>query len=64
MQLEESNETWHSVTKVVAEVIKQKPTVRWLFLTLTVKNVYDGEELNKSLSDMAQGFRRMMQYKN
>ena len=42
--------------KVVAEVIKQKPTVRWLFLTLTVKNVYDGEELNKSLSDMAQGF--------
>src|SRR5699024_12331523 len=29
----------------------------------TVKNVYDGEELNKSLSDMAQGFRRMMQYK-
>ena len=24
--------------KVVAEVIKQKPTVRWLFLTLTVKN--------------------------
>src|SRR5699024_12725721 len=49
--------------KVVAEVIKQKPTVRWLFLTLTVKNVYDGEELNKSLSDMAQGFRRMMQYK-
>src|SRR5699024_2285538 len=47
--------------KVVAEVIKQKPTVRWLFLTLTVKNVYDGEELNKSMSDMAQGFRRMMQ---
>src|SRR5699024_724131 len=49
--------------KVGAEVIKQKPTVRWMFLTLTVKNVYDGEELNKSLSDMAQGFRRMMQYK-
>src|SRR5699024_486460 len=37
--------------KVVAEVIKQKPTVRWLFLTLTVRNVYDGTELNKSLSD-------------
>src|SRR5690625_6961148 len=49
--------------KVDAEVIRQKPTVRWLFLTLTVKNVYDGEELNKSLSNMAQGFRRMMQYK-
>src|SRR5699024_1922750 len=37
--------------KVVAEVIKQKPTVRWLFLTLTVRNVYDGTELNKSLVD-------------
>src|SRR5699024_1365311 len=35
--------------KVVAEVIKQNPTVRWLFLTLTVRNVYDGTELNKSL---------------
>src|SRR5690625_4769021 len=48
--------------KVVAEVIRRKPKARWLFLTLTVKNVYDGEELNKSLSAMAQGFRRMMQY--
>src|SRR5699024_11261264 len=49
--------------KVVAEVIKQKPTVRLLFLTLTVKNVYDGTELNKSLSDMSKGFNRMMKYK-
>src|SRR5699024_3410989 len=49
--------------KVVAEVIKQKPTVRWLFLTLTVRNVYDGTELNKSLSDMSKGFNRMMKYK-
>src|SRR5699024_2592648 len=42
---------------------KQKPTVRWLFLTLTVRNVYDGTELNKSLSDMSKGFNRMMKYK-
>src|SRR5699024_4072648 len=49
--------------KVVAEVIKQKPTVRWLFLTLTVRNVYDRTELNKSLSDMSKGFNRMMKYK-
>src|SRR5699024_8080976 len=49
--------------EVVAEVIKQKPTVRWLFLTLTVRNVYDGTELNKSLSDMSKGFNRMMKYK-
>src|SRR5699024_5782605 len=40
-----------------------KPTVRWLFLTLSVKNVYDGEELNQSLSDIAKGFNRMMKYK-
>src|SRR5699024_12644851 len=33
--------------KVVAEVIKQKPTVRGLFLTLTVRNVYYGTEENK-----------------
>src|SRR5699024_12353685 len=49
--------------KVVAEVIKQKPTVRWLILTLTIRNVYDGTELNKSLSDMSKGFNRMMKYK-
>jgi len=55
----------HSIQtqKVVAEVIRRKPKARWLFLTLTVKNVYDGEELNKSLSDMAKGFNRMMKYK-
>ncbi|WP_430650284.1 protein rep [Enterococcus faecium] len=35
----------------------------YLKLCNRTKNVYDGEELNKSLSDMAQGFRRMMQYK-
>src|SRR5699024_12492791 len=33
------------------------------FLTLTVRNVYDGTELNKSLSDMSKGFNRMMKYK-
>src|SRR5699024_12073848 len=38
-------------------------TVLLLLLTLTVKNVYDDEELNKSLSDMEQGIRRMIQYK-
>src|SRR5699024_12533333 len=48
--------------KVVAEVIKQKPTVRLLFLTFTVRKVYDGTELNNSLSDMSKGFNRMIQY--
>src|SRR5699024_10108846 len=49
--------------KVVAEVSNQKPPVRWLFLTLTVRNVYDGIQLNKRLSDMSKGFNRMMKYK-
>jgi len=48
---------------IITEVMKRKPSCRWLFFTFTVKNVYDGEELNKSLSDMARGFRRMVQYK-
>lgn len=50
-------------TKVVEEVIRQKPKARWLFLTLTVKNVFDGETLDKSLKAMAQGFNRLMKYK-
>mgnify|MGYP001945141493 CR=1 FL=1 len=49
--------------KIVAEVMKRKPKARWLFLTLTVKNVFDGEELDQSLKALAQGFRRMVQYK-
>ena len=48
---------------IITEVMKRKPSCRWLFFTFTVKNVYDGEELNKSLSDMARGFRKMVQYK-
>src|SRR5699024_4087379 len=38
--------------KVVAEVIKQTPKVRWRFLMLSVRNVDEGTEVNKSLSDM------------
>lgn len=49
--------------KIVAEVVRRKPKARWLFLTFTVKNVYDGEELSESLSKMARGFRKMVQYK-
>lgn len=50
-------------TKIVEEVIRQKPKARWLFLTLSVKNVFDGKELDKSLKTMAEGFRRLMGYK-
>ena len=55
----------HSIQsqKVIAEVMKRKPKCRWLFLTLSVRNVYDGKELDKSLRAMTKGFNRMIQYK-
>lgn len=49
--------------KIVSEVVRQKPTARWLFLTLTVKNAIDGKDLDKSLREMAIGFNRLMKYK-
>lgn len=49
--------------KIVTEVVRRKPTARWLFLTLTLKNAIDGEHLDKSLREMAVGFNRLMKYK-
>ena len=49
--------------RVVEEVLKEYPKSRWLFLTLTVKNVWTGEELNQSLSDMTKAFNRLIKYK-
>src|SRR5699024_12246110 len=49
--------------KCVTQVINQESRVRGSLLTLTVENVYDAAESNKSFSDMAEAFRRMMQYK-
>lgn len=47
---------------VVNEAIRREPKGRFLFLTLTIKNV-PGEELNQALSQMTEGFRRLMLYK-
>ena len=49
--------------RIIAEVMRRKPKCRWLFLTLSVKNVYDGEDLDKSLREMTLGFNRLMKYK-
>ena len=38
---------------------KLEPHARFLFLTLTVKNVYDGKELNDCLSKMTKGFSKL-----
>lgn len=47
---------------VVNEAMKRYPKGRFLFLTLTIKNV-SGKELNKTLSKMTQGFNRLFKYK-
>ena len=53
----------YQVMMVVSEVSRRRKTARWLFLTLTVRNAYDGDELDKSLRDITEGFRRLMMYK-
>lgn len=49
--------------EIISEAMKKYPTARFLFLTLTVKNVYGGEELNKVLKEMTSGFNRLFKYK-
>jgi len=53
----------NQVIQVLSEAIKRKPTGRFLFWTLTTKNVLDGTELKQELSLMTEGFRRLIQYK-
>lgn len=48
--------------KRIIETINERENVRWLFLTLTVRNV-DAEDLSKTISAMFEGFRRLTQYK-
>ncbi|MFL4616627.1 protein rep [Staphylococcus aureus] len=53
----------YQAQRVIGEVVKEKPTSRWLFLTLSVKNAIDGETLNDSLKHMTESFRRLFKYK-
>lgn len=50
------------ISKIVEEAIIRKPKGRFLFLTLTVENVF-GENLNHELSKLTEAFRRLMMYK-
>lgn len=47
---------------IVNEAMKRYPKGRFLFLTLTLKNV-SGQELNKVISEIGRGFNRLMKYK-
>lgn len=53
----------YQTKSVVTEFLKEKPKARFLFLTLTLKNVHDGDELDQSLRDMTLGFNRLFKYK-
>lgn len=52
----------YQTSRIVDEAIKQQPKGRFLFLTLTVKNV-EGEKLNETISQLTQAFNRLFKYK-
>jgi plasmid rolling circle replication initiator protein Rep len=47
--------------KVLPQIVEKYPTHRWLFLTLTQKNVPIGE-LRDTLTEMNRSFRKMVDY--
>src|SRR5699024_12121647 len=53
----------YQADKVIEEVDKEKLKVRWLFLTLSTRNVIDGDTLEKSLKHLTESFRRLFKYK-
>jgi len=53
----------YQTQKIVEAVIQEKPSARWLFLTLSNRNSVDGESLEKSLKEMTLAFNRMFKYK-
>lgn len=52
----------YQAEEVITEAIKQFPKGRFLFLTLTVKNV-NGDFVNQEIGKISEGFRRLMLYK-
>lgn len=52
----------YQTSRIVDEAIKQNPKGRFLFLTLTLKNV-PGNELNETISQLTKSFNRLFKYK-
>ncbi|RRC96097.1 protein rep, partial [Prevotella sp. OH937_COT-195] len=52
----------YQTSQIVDRAIEKEPKGRFLFLTLTVKNV-EGDRLNDTLSQLTEAFRRLMMYK-
>lgn len=53
----------YQTQRIIEAVIKDKPKSRWLFLTLSSKNVADGNSLKQGLSDMTKAFNKLFKYK-
>lgn len=53
--------SWQT-SKIVDQAIKQNPKGRFLFLTLTIKNI-SGENLNQAMSELTNAFNRLVKYK-
>lgn len=49
--------------QIIAETVAREPKGRFLFLTLTVKNVYSAEELRASLRALTKAFGKLTRYK-
>lgn len=52
----------YQAMQIVDKAIEREPKGRFLFLTLTVKNV-DGDDLDLSLTEMTKSFNRLFKYK-
>ena len=52
----------YQAEEVITEAMKKYPKGRFIFLTLTVKNV-NGDCINQEISQISEGFRRLMLYK-
>ncbi|RAI78757.1 replication protein (plasmid) [Macrococcoides goetzii] len=53
----------YQTQKIVEAVIQEKPSARWLFLTLSNRNSIDGATLEQSIKEMNKAFNRMFKYK-
>lgn len=53
----------YQTQKIVEAVIQEKPSARWLFLTLSNRNSIDGATLEQSIKEMNQAFNRLFKYK-
>ena len=53
----------NQVIQIINEAVKRNPKGRFLFWTLTTKNVFTGKELNTEISKMNKAFELMMKYK-